>query len=444
MREVFLTLFIIFELFIYSLIRKFTKLFPPDFLKKLYNTKYLLITIPLIIVSSIIIYSNLHNEYNEDIDKIISFINNTQQEKGNPISRSQINFTVKELNYNLDDINYEKYNLNYILNDINTTYKIYDIENKGFYYFPEKDKVSRFPIKHKNFSEYKISSKSKNTIDTCIFFTAILISYFIVRVLYLRSYNRCKTETEKIVEVTPATEVIDSTAVAQTASAGVFKLQIGKGENINLNIPLSTFTQQVTQPSPVAAEEEIEKKEIEEEIEKKAGKKVLKFYFSIFFSYFTSLFLTGQLIKYFKFVKNSLLNSTRIDSPDDRIYFNYFNILAVTVTLITLFAILAIFLNFIKLTISFIIIILLIGIMISIPFISPNANNDYIYSSFFILSYIFSLVINYNFIKTTITKLPEAYRLLQTDGKIDPAKLTLLWTIIVFILGVVFNIKPVK
>ena len=438
MKEAFLTLFIIFELFIH---------YKMDFLNKLCKIiKILLIVLPITFcLFGIIINSN--NKYDKDIDKIISFINNTQQEKRNSISSSQINFTVKEINYNLDDINYEKYNLNYILNDINTTYKIYDIENKGFYYFPDKDKVSKFPIKHKSFSEYEISHKSKKVKDGCIFIIVIIFSYFILRKLYLCSYKRCKIETEKekVAEVTPATEVVESASVAQVASAGVFKLQIGKGENINIDIPLSAFAQQVTQASPVAAEEkkEIEKEiEIEREIEKKAGKKVLKFYFSIFFSYFTSLFLTGQLIKFFKYVKNPPLKSPRIDSPDDNIYFNYLILAATILTLIALFAILAIFLNFIKVTISSVTIFLLILITISIVFVSPNANNDYIYSSFFILSYIFSLIINYNFIKQTIAKLPEAYKLLKTNGKIDPAKLTLLWAIIVFILGVIFNIKP--
>ena len=54
---------------------------------------------------------------------------------------------------------------------------------------------------------------------------------------------------EAVEEVAPV-----AAPVAQaSAQAGVFKLQIGKGENINLEIPLSAFAQQAAQPAPAAA-----------------------------------------------------------------------------------------------------------------------------------------------------------------------------------------------
>ena len=66
---------------------------------------------------------------------------------------------------------------------------------------------------------------------------------------------------EKQEEVAPAAEVAEAAPVAPVAApaaqaaapAGVFKLQIGKGENINLEIPLSAFAQQAGQPAPAAA-----------------------------------------------------------------------------------------------------------------------------------------------------------------------------------------------
>lgn len=63
---------------------------------------------------------------------------------------------------------------------------------------------------------------------------------------------------EKQEEVAPAAEVAEAAPVAAPAAqaaapAGVFKLQIGKGENINLEIPLSAFAQQAAQPAPAAA-----------------------------------------------------------------------------------------------------------------------------------------------------------------------------------------------
>ena len=58
------------------------------------------------------------------------------------------------------------------------------------------------------------------------------------------------------VAVAPVAEVapVAAAPVAQaSAPAGVFKLQIGKGENINLEIPLSAFAGQATSAAPAAA-----------------------------------------------------------------------------------------------------------------------------------------------------------------------------------------------
>jgi len=60
-----------------------------------------------------------------------------------------------------------------------------------------------------------------------------------------------------------------------------------------------------------------------------------------------------------------------------------------------------------------------------------------------ILTYFISLVIIYSLIsmiKSMISKLNSW--LYGKKKKLDPAKLTILWTIIVFLLGVIFKIKP--
>lgn len=73
--------------------------------------------------------------------------------------------------------------------------------------------------------------------------------------------EKAEEKQEEVAEVAPAAEVAEAAPVAPVAApvaqasapAGVFKLQIGKGENINLEIPLSAFAQQVAQPAPAAA-----------------------------------------------------------------------------------------------------------------------------------------------------------------------------------------------
>ncbi len=73
--------------------------------------------------------------------------------------------------------------------------------------------------------------------------------------------EKVEEKQEEVAEVAPAAEVAEAAPVAPVAApaaqtsapAGVFKLQIGKGENINLEIPLSAFAQQAAQPAPAAA-----------------------------------------------------------------------------------------------------------------------------------------------------------------------------------------------
>lgn len=70
--------------------------------------------------------------------------------------------------------------------------------------------------------------------------------------------EKAEEKQEEVAEVAPAAEVAEAAPVAApvaqaSAPAGVFKLQIGKGENINLEIPLSAFAQQAAQPAPAAA-----------------------------------------------------------------------------------------------------------------------------------------------------------------------------------------------
>ena len=73
--------------------------------------------------------------------------------------------------------------------------------------------------------------------------------------------EKTEEKQEEVAEVAPAAEVAEAAPVAPVAApvaqasapAGVFKLQIGKGENINLEIPLSAFAQQAAQPAPAAA-----------------------------------------------------------------------------------------------------------------------------------------------------------------------------------------------
>ena len=82
--------------------------------------------------------------------------------------------------------------------------------------------------------------------------------------------EKAEEKQEEVAEVAEAAPVAPVAPVAQaSAPAGVFKLQIGKGENINLEIPLSAFAQQAAQPAPAAAVVEGKSAVVEAKVEEK-------------------------------------------------------------------------------------------------------------------------------------------------------------------------------
>ena len=171
------------------------------------------------------------------------------------------------------------------------------------------------------------------------------------------------------------------------------------------------------------------------EKKEKEKKKSLKIYGILFISYFTALFLTGKLKLYNEYLENRSSNTSGTGSTDKTVMFDYLGLVITIFTIFTIFAIIVLSLDQ-KNKLIFITCTIFIFSVLAIP--TFFSNKDYILSIFFILSYSFSLIINYYI----INKLPDLYRSLHTNGKLDFAKLTLLWTIIVFLLGVFFNIKP--
>ena len=78
--------------------------------------------------------------------------------------------------------------------------------------------------------------------------------------------EKAEEAVEEVVEAAPVAEVapVAAAPVAQaSAPAGVFRLQIGKGENINIEIPLSTFAGQAASTVAPAAAPAVEAKAVE-------------------------------------------------------------------------------------------------------------------------------------------------------------------------------------
>ena len=97
--------------------------------------KILIILTTILLSISIVGCSNSGKEYDSDIDKILTYLNDKEAENGKTYSRKDINFEVYDVNYNLDKIK-GKYNRDYT-----------DI----FIILKDKDKVHRFTTDDEGF-----------------------------------------------------------------------------------------------------------------------------------------------------------------------------------------------------------------------------------------------------------------------------------------------------
>lgn len=98
--------------------------------------KILIILTTILLSISIVGCSKASKEYDNDIEKIITYINDKQLSESRSVGRKDINFEVYDVNYNLDDIK-GKYN----------TYKVTFIKkNKSetWLYIIKNDKVLKF------------------------------------------------------------------------------------------------------------------------------------------------------------------------------------------------------------------------------------------------------------------------------------------------------------
>ena len=102
--------------------------------------KILIILTTILLSISIVGCSNSGKEYDSDIDKILTYLNDKEAEDGKTFSRKDINFEVYDVNYNLDDIKgkHNTYKVTYRGGKYNRDYT--DI----FIILKDKDKVHRF------------------------------------------------------------------------------------------------------------------------------------------------------------------------------------------------------------------------------------------------------------------------------------------------------------
>ena len=96
--------------------------------------KILIILTTILLSISIVGCSNSGKEYNSDIDKILTYLNDKEAEDGKTFSRKDINFEVYDVNYNLDKIKgkHNTYKVNFKKKNENETWLFIMRDDKAF------------------------------------------------------------------------------------------------------------------------------------------------------------------------------------------------------------------------------------------------------------------------------------------------------------------------
>lgn len=185
-------------------------------------------------------------------------------------------------------------------------------------------------------------------------------------------------------------------------------------------------------------------KESENKLSRKVLTKSFEIYMTLSLSFFSTLYFfknKGEFIDYIKGLSNKQkFKISELSTFSD--YWLYFSVIfTLAVTFIIIIDILNYLLNYTKYWFSGLIIVALIFISLICNFYIAPERECLLYINFTLI-YLGSLIVNYTFIcifKAIITKFHSW--LYTQDKRLDPAKLTLIWTIIVFILGLKFNLK---
>ena len=170
--------------------------------------------------------------------------------------------------------------------------------------------------------------------------------------------------------------------------------------------------------------------------------KKLDIYITLLASYFCTLFLCRFINKFLNYLRTPSPSGETTGNPS-RTYLDYTIYFG---TILTIFVIIAIIQILIEYAVNYtnywyvvIYILAILGIAITVKVFWVWEDVSILHSIHIFLLYLGTLPINY----ICICSIKKLYSWLHNDkNDLDPAKLTLLWTIIVFILGVAFNIKP--
>ena len=341
----------------------------------LFFMKKILVILTIILLSiSIAGCSKTSTRYDNDINKIIEYINNTNLKGNKPINRKKIDLIVLNVNYNSTEIKgkYLTYQVTYentSTDNNNITTDTFIIKDSKIY---ETSPMYNPTKKVKVYAEHNMNS-ADDTILKLIILVILAIFLLHYKIIKCRNKeNNCETDT--------------------TVKSNNNQVNLDKDNKITIS---------------------------------KMKYKLLVTYTNIIFSFLVAVIF----IKLYSTINISPGNSSKgINSWEDLIF--YFLVSFFVIAFLAMCLLLASLIN--KTFIQFLLIINFSLLILVFP-------DSEIRIQFLIL-FLFFLVINY----LIILSLPTFYDWLCTPkdsshNKLDPAKLTLLWAIISFFLGLVFN-----
>ena len=372
--------------------------------------KILVILTTILLSINIVGCSILSTSYDNDINKIIEYINNTNLKGNEPINRKKIDLIVLSVDYNSTEIKgkYFTYQVTYentSTENKNITTDTFIIKDSKIYKPSPMDNPTK---KVKVYSEHNMESIN-NTILKLIIFVIITIFCLHYKIIKCRNKeNNCETDTTiKSNDEIVTTEVNSKITTIESNNNKV---------SIEVKGKITTIESNNNKVNP----DENNKTAIP-----KMKYKLLVTYTNIIFSFLAAL----VFIKLYSTVNISPGNSPKeIDSWEDLIFYCLVSFFVIAFAAMFLLLASLIKKTFIK---------YLLGINFALlPFVFPDSE----IRIQFLFLFLFFLVINY----LIIMSLPALYDWLcipkdSSHNKLDPARLTLLWAIISFFLGLVFN-----
>ena len=370
--------------------------------------KILVILTTFLLSISIVGCSNFNEKYDNDIDRIIEYINKNEYVKDKTITRNDINFIIYNIDYNAETLKGQHYT--YQISYVGSTKKEEDPSNKENYetkfFLIKGSEISSLPYIYNN-SE-KVHLYSENNIHSVLdSFDKAIIMGLSIGILLVFSLHVCFLKNKTITQNNKEETKEESKEEVENK---VNNERISSITNSNITNKKNSTNKADNKPM------------------------IPKYIYSLLLTYTNiviSFLMSISIAKWYSTLKYSSSTIPRnIEDMNDIIFFG--------------------------LVITFII--ALIGIFLLLPFVYNNKLEIFcvIFSSILLLFYflsaeartriyllfLFFLTINYVVLKS----LPKLYNWLytpkDTDTKqLDPAKITLVWTILAFLLGILFKLK---